>query len=408
LLMAETEVYGLISGPSWLRQSLVADFEALGYIRSMYDKCIMTLPSSKSTKSVLNDGVILIEVDDILEAGEKSHRNAMEKFYAKYKCGKMKKLQDLGDEGTRISGIRVKQLKDFSFRWHMNEYAQKDMFLIDVPRGFITNTKEISEDMMSKVISSNGKIGWIGGNGRPDLAAGHSIIAGEYKDKSPNLVASCNQCVKHAKENPIELIVWPIAVEDLRLVAFCDSSFDFKGIRHQQGWITGFTNQYLNQNMKAPVSICLWKSRKLPRKAGSPQLVETYAASYATADTNWVKCILYSTIYSDFDFRTQRPRHFAVPSKTPTVLRTDRPEVVDPEMSLLSDSKGLYDALNNELPQDDKKSAVEMPIIEEMLKRMNGRSRWIPHNVNPSDGLTKLKGAHLAPLMELMRTGFTT
>ena len=132
------------------------------------------------------------------------------------------------------------------------------MLYIDVPRGFATHTTEIPDAIMSKVVSSNGKIGWIGGNGRPDLAAGHSIIAGEYKDKSPNLVTSCNQCVKQAKENPIELIVWPIAVADLRLVSFCDSSFDFKGIRHQQGWITGFTNQFLNKNQKAPVSIALW------------------------------------------------------------------------------------------------------------------------------------------------------
>ena len=32
LLMAETEVYGLISGPSWLRQSLVAQFEEMGTV----------------------------------------------------------------------------------------------------------------------------------------------------------------------------------------------------------------------------------------------------------------------------------------------------------------------------------------------------------------------------------------
>ena len=80
--------------------------------------------------------------------------------------------------------------------------------------------------------------------------------------------------------------------------------------------------------------------------------------------------------------------------------------MVDPEVSLISDSKGLYDALNNELPQDDKKSAVEMPIIESILKRMNGRSRWVPHNWNPADGLTKLRGAHLEPLMDLLKTGF--
>ena len=89
----------------------------------------------------------------------------------------------------------------------------------------------------------------------------------------------------------------------------------------------------------------------------------------------------------------------------PTVLRADRCEVDDPDVSLLGDSKGLYDALNNELPQDDKKSAVETPIIEEMLRRMTGRVRWIPHNFNPSDGLTKFKGSHLTPLLDLLKTG---
>ena len=87
-------------------------------------------------------------------------------------------------------------------------------------------------------------------------------------------------------------------------------------------------------------------------------------------------------------------------------MRTDRIEVIDPFMSLLTDSKGVYDALNNELPQDDKKSAVEMPIIEELLDRLMGRCRWIPHNFNPADGLTKLQGAHLQPLMDLLKTGF--
>ena len=33
---------------------------------------------------------------------------------------------------------------------------------------------------------------------------------------------------------------------------------------------------------------------------------------------------------------------------------------------------------------------------------MNGRARWIPHNVNPADGLAELKGAHLRPLFDLL------
>ena len=102
----------------------------------------------------------------------------------------------------------------------------------------------------------------------------------------------------------------------------------------------------------------------------------------------------------------QMPLHFGDVQRTPTVLRTHRPEVLDPLVSLVLDRKGLYDALNNELPQDDKKSAVEVPIIEEILRRARARSRWVPHNYNPSDGLTKLKEAHLAPMLDLLKTGF--
>ena len=49
-----------------------------------------------------------------------------------------------------------------------------------------------------------------------------------------------------------------------------------------------------------------------------------------------------------------------------------------------------------------------MPIIEELLSRSFGRSRWVPHNCNPSDGLTKFKGAHFAPMLELLDTGCYT
>eukprot|EP00973_Karenia_brevis_P024745 3412012-Karenia_brevis.AAC.1 len=51
------------------------------------------------------------------------------------------------------------------------------------------------------------------------------------------------------------------------------------------------------------------------------------------------------------------------------------------------------------------KSATETPIIEEQVKRMFGRRHWVPYNYNPADALTKLKCAHVAPLMAWLRTG---
>ena len=94
------------------------------------------------------------------------------------------------------------------------------MKIIEVSRGFMTHVEELDESYMSQAMTVNGKKGWVGGNGRPDLAAGHSIIAGDYKTKSPQLVASCNHCVKQAIEHKIELTVWPIPVAEIRFVGF--------------------------------------------------------------------------------------------------------------------------------------------------------------------------------------------
>ena len=81
------------------------------------------------------------------------------------------------------------------------------------------------------------------------------------------------------------------------------------------------------------------------------------------------------------------------------------PEVQEPLCTLITSLKGVCDALNNDLRQGDKKSAVEMPIIEQLMFRMFGRCRWAPHNLNPSDALTRIKGAHLQHVLDLLASG---
>eukprot|EP00973_Karenia_brevis_P047780 6633263-Karenia_brevis.AAC.1 len=65
---------------------------------------------------------------------------------------------------------------------------------------------------------------------------------------------------------------------------------------------------------------------ELPRKEGSPQLVETYAGSYGAADMNWGECIFFSTMYSDVNMLKQRSEHWGPIIRGPTVLRTERQE----------------------------------------------------------------------------------
>ena len=92
----------------------------------------------------------------------------------------------------------------------------------------------------------------------------------------------------------------------------------------------------------------------------------------------------------------------------PQLIRNENPAYYDPESTLVMDSKGLFDALDNDLPQDDRKSALEVPIIEEFLRRAMCRPRWCPHNRNAADAMTKFKGGHSGPLFALLRTGMYT
>ena len=55
-----------------------------------------------------------------------------------------------------------------------------------------------------------------------------------------------------------------------------------------------------------------------------------------------------------------------------------------------------------------EQSALDVPIIEEFIRRAMYRPRWCPHNRNEADAMTKFKGAHSEPLFTLLRTGMYT
>ena len=46
-----------------------------------------------------------------------------------------------------------------------------------------------------------------------------------------------------------------------------------------------------------------------------------------------------------------------------------------------------------------KKSALEVPIIEEFMRRAMCQPQWYPHNQNAADAMTLFKGAHSEPLL---------
>ena len=175
---------------------------------------------------------------------------------------------------------------------------------------------------------------------------------------------------------PITITIWSLPFDELRWTTFTDSSFDtVERQRHQQGWLVCSTNMYFNQERTAPVSVLHWRSRTRTRKAGSPQLVETCAVSSAVVEMSWIKALWESMSWRDVDILTQRRSSRHIKNLMPHVIRNENPNCYDPESTLVMDFKGLFDALDNDLPHDDRKSALEVPIIEEFMRNAMCRPR---------------------------------
>ena len=108
------------------------------------------------------------------------HRETMRKFCDKYRCGKAIDLRSAGQDGTRFAGRRVVQHSDFRITVSMDEYVKSKLRSIEVPREYVSNTKETSDGMLMNVKGVNGGLGWLASTARPHMAAPHSIIPSGY------------------------------------------------------------------------------------------------------------------------------------------------------------------------------------------------------------------------------------
>ena len=152
LLRVETEIYCLVSGPSWLRASLTVDMLAAGYVKNPYDKCLFTLISSDET----SEGQLLLDVDDFMEGGKEAHCKTMDGFHDKYRCGK---AVDLMSAGQEVHGL----LGDVSCKTPISASLCR---WTNMSKGYLSNIKEMSDGMLTNIKGVNGGLGLVGVNSK--------------------------------------------------------------------------------------------------------------------------------------------------------------------------------------------------------------------------------------------------
>lgn len=222
-------------------------------------------------------------------------------------------------------------------------------------------------------------------------------------------VHAAKDVVKHLKTFPMTLRVHAIPEDQVRLILIADSAFDTSGKeKSQHGWLLGLTNPMMNPGKLAPVSLMQWRSKRLRRKASSSLLREAISMSAATGALERLDAFFQSISLSEISPRRklQSEDQYLEASGKATVIANDSSTYRDPHGLCVMDAKSLFDALNSEQSQgDDDRSALETAIISESLSACRGRLRWVPHNMNPANSMTKSVGGHHEPLLKLLQTG---
>ena len=416
LILLLTEVYGLVSGPAWWRRSLLEILvKDLGYRVNVYDRCVLTLDASEDTKNAKTEGIMVLEVDDILEAGNERHREKMALLEKKLRFGKVVKLQE-ADAGSGYAGRRLQQLPDFSFEFTMNDYVKNRLQKVNITRKFLkkdSKTITLGDDEESQLRGTIASINWAAREGRPDGSAAASILSGCFPNPNMEDVLVTNTVVDLLKAKDITMRIHAIPEEKLRHILIADSSFDPSGkVKPQHGWIQGLTTPDLNLGKTSPVSMIAWRSKRLRRKAGSTTLCESISLSTALAAMEKQYAMLLSMRFSRFDPRSLvEDEEISMGLRgSPTVIASENPRYIDPDTVAIIDAKSVYDSTANTEQQfqgEDDRAALEAAIIHESLAKLKARLRWVPHNYNPADSLTKLPHlAHMKPLYDLLEKGY--
>eukprot|EP00971_Amphidinium_carterae_P052718 1037944-Amphidinium_carterae.1 len=156
--------------------------------------------------------------------------------------------------------------------------------------------------------------------------------------------------------------------------------------------------------LDGPFSLLSYQSHKLKRVAASTLMTETLAMSEGLAETEWILAWLSYLEDVTYEHRGEHRRNVR---GREIKLQDIQPKGHSKEVWAVTDSKSLYDVLGKEsLSSIDRKAALELRWVRDTLEELNGQCRWVPHDRNPADTMTKQKGNAQVLLMLMKEAKF--
>lgn len=397
--------YGLVDAPLNWRQTLTEFVQKeLGYRQSSLDPCTYLYfdvdPSSASEEASLQ-GVISIEVDDLLMFGGKLHEEKMQQLQQRFKFGKLK---EINAQGVDFNGRRLRQEGE-TFLIDMQAFVEERLHVIKMSAARKKERKaDITEEERSQVRSVCGALNWAGREGRPDAAAAASMFSSLMSSMKVEDMIDLNRVVEQLKaDSKLALRIQPIKESRLRWGVISDASWaNAKNGKTQAGHMLITFDKALLEGAKAVTNVLHWRSGKLQRTVNSTLAAETQSLARGVGDLLWMMIVYMELTKPEFHVREWRKYIGRMGYNAFTkVVETQELE----DALALVDAKSLYDVLAHETTGgSDKRNALDVQVLREELSEMRGQIRWVEHLEMPADCLTKRHGK-VTTLKKLLNEG---
>ena len=388
--------YGLVDAPLHWRRSLTEYLKKIGYVQSVLDPCIY-----KFYVDGRINGMLAIEVDDLLMMGHSEHLERIQRLKEKFVFGKWVTLKEL-PEGAMFNGRRIKQRGDGEFQIDMEKFVLERMEEIKLDKGRASQKKEeVTEDERGAARALCGSLNWLAKEGQPDLAGPASLMSSRLTRMKIEDVLALNEVVRAIKKEPcLALRLQPL--QRMRFGVVSDASFGNDEMHSQGGQMIICYEDGLQRNEKARTNVLCWRSGRLQRVCNSALAAETQSLSRGMGDLLWVMVLFEELQEEGFSIR-EWPEKLCG-SKVMALASSSTSEKLRGSLAVV-DAKSLYDQLCKEtIGGQDKRTAIEIQIIREDLSSLQGHIRWVDHQAMIADGLTKVRGSNEA-LYRVLKTG---
>ena len=388
--------YGLVDAPLHWRRSLTEYLKKIGYIQSALDPCIY-----KFYVDGRINGMLAIEVDDLLMMGHGKHLERIQKLKEKFVFGKWVTLKEL-PEGAMFNGRRIKQKEDGEFQIDVEKFVLERMEEIKLEKGRAGQKKEeVTEEERGAARALCGSLNWLAKEGRPDLAGPASLMSSGLTRMKVEDIVALNEVVRAIKKEPgLAIRIQPL--RKMRFGVVSDASFGNDEMHSQGGQMIICYEDGLQKNEKAKTNILCWRSGRLQRVCNSTLAAETQSLSRGMGDLLWIMVLFEELQEEEFSIR-EWPEKLCG-SKVMALASNTTSEKLRGSLAVV-DAKSLYDQLCKEtIGGQDKRTAIEIQIIREDLESLQGQIRWVDHHAMIADGLTKVRGSNEA-LYRVLKTG---